>query len=313
MEAINVQSPPNINGNMDHVGTTRNQLTSSENDIHCVHSDMLESMRNSNASKEVANDASSKKREETTASHNAASLERLRFALSVQSSDRKEDLTLRWKRMLWKSCVYLVTIGMLIAFLMGLNMSWTAITAALALVVLNMPWTAITAALALVVLDFKDARSCLEKVSYLLLIFFYRMFIIVDGFNKIGIPSTLWDLMEPYAQIDRVSGIAFMAIIILILSNLASNIPTVLLLGGRGVASTAAIAAADEKKAWLILAWGSTIAGNLSLLGSAANLIVCEQARQAPHLAYTLSFWSHLKFGVPSTLITTAIGLTLIR
>ncbi|KAG6649855.1 hypothetical protein CIPAW_06G002000 [Carya illinoinensis] len=282
---------------MDHVGTTRNQLTSSENDIHCVHSDMLESMRNSNASKEVANDASSKKREETTASHNAASLERLRFALSVQSSDRKEDLTLRWKRMLWKSCVYLVTIGMLIAFLMGLNMSWTAITAALALVVL----------------DFKDARSCLEKVSYLLLIFFYRMFIIVDGFNKIGIPSTLWDLMEPYAQIDRVSGIAFMAIIILILSNLASNIPTVLLLGGRGVASTAAIAAADEKKAWLILAWGSTIAGNLSLLGSAANLIVCEQARQAPHLAYTLSFWSHLKFGVPSTLITTAIGLTLIR
>ncbi|KAG2700521.1 hypothetical protein I3760_06G001200 [Carya illinoinensis] len=285
MEAINVQSPPNINGNMDH------------NDIQSVHSDMLELTRNSNASKEVANDASSQKREETTTSHNVASVERLRFTLSVQSSDGNEDLTLRWKRMLWKSCVYLVTIGMLIAFLMGLNMSWIAMAAALALIVL----------------DFKDARSCLEKVSYLLLIFFCGMFITANGFNKTGIPSTLWDLMEPYAQINQVSGIAVLAITILILSNLASNVPTILLLGGKVAASTTAIAAADEKKAWLILPWVSTIAGNLSLLGSAANLIVCEQARQAPHLACTLSFWSHLKFGVPSTLIVTAIGLTLIR
>ncbi|GKV31183.1 hypothetical protein SLEP1_g39902 [Rubroshorea leprosula] len=38
-----------------------------------------------------------------------------------------------------------------------------------------------------------------------------------------------------------------------------------------------------------------------------------EQARNAPHLRYNLSFWNHLKFGIPSTLIVTAIGLTLIR
>lgn len=78
-------------------------------------------------------------------------------------------------------------------------------------------------------------------------------------------------------------------------------------------ASAAAISPQSEKKAWLILAWVSTVAGNLSLLGSAANLIVCEQARRAPHLSFNLSFWSHLKFGVPSTLIVTAIGLLLIR
>lgn len=88
---------------------------------------------------------------------------------------------------------------------------------------------------------------------------------------------------------------------------------SVLLLGARVAASAAAISAADEKKAWLILAWVSTVAGNLSLLGSAANLIVCEQARRAQSFSYTLSFWSHLKFGVPSTLIVIAIGLPLIR
>lgn len=78
-------------------------------------------------------------------------------------------------------------------------------------------------------------------------------------------------------------------------------------------ASAAAISSAGEKKSWLILAWVSTVAGNLSLLGSAANLIVCEQARRAQGHGYTLSFWGHLKFGVPSTVIVTAVGLTLIR
>lgn len=87
----------------------------------------------------------------------------------------------------------------------------------------------------------------------------------------------------------------------------------VLLLGGRVAASAAAISSAEEKKAWLLLAWVSTVAGNLSLLGSAANLIVCEQARRAQHFGYNLSFWSHLKFGLPSTIVITAIGLTLIR
>jgi Na+/H+ antiporter NhaD/arsenite permease-like protein len=68
--------------------------------------------------------------------------------------------------------------------------------------------------------------SLLCQVSYSLLIFFCGMFITVDGFNETGIPSTLWDLMAPYAQIDHSSGIAVLAIVILVLSNLASNVPT---------------------------------------------------------------------------------------
>nr|POE68041.1 putative transporter arsb [Quercus suber] len=92
------------------------------------------------------------------------------------------------------------------------------------------------------------------------------------------------------------------------------NIISVLLLGARVAAAAGAISLSYEHKAGLMLSWVSTVAGNLSLLGSAANLIVCEQARRAPlHLTYNLSFWKHLKFGVPSTLIVTAIGLTLIH
>ncbi|XP_010035156.2 silicon efflux transporter LSI2 [Eucalyptus grandis] len=202
----------------------------------------------------------------------------------------------KWRRILWKTCVYLVMVGMLVSLLMDFNMSWTATGAALALIVLG----------------FEDAGPSLEKVSYSLLVFFCGMFITVEGFEKTGIPSLLWDYAERYAEVTSAKGIAILALVILVLSNSLSNVPTVLLLGARLTGSRASMSLDDLKKAWLILAWVSTVSGNLTLLGSAANLIVCEQARRSPHLAYNLSFWRHLKFGVPSTIVVTVVGLTLI-
>ncbi|GLT63005.1 hypothetical protein SLA2020_356030 [Shorea laevis] len=282
-----------MNGTVDHADATlKNRTSLVENGIHRVSSSGFESGRNSNASKEGINDEFCPQKEETAPLMTTVSMDRLRDALPTQLSEGKENVTTKLT-----FSVYLVSIGMLVAMLMGFNMSWTAITAALVLMVF----------------DFRDARPCLEKVPYSLLVFFCGMFITVDGFNKTEIPKSFWDMMEPYSRINHVSGIAVLVVVTLLLSNLASNVPTVLLLGGKVAASAAAISSAHEKKAWLILAWVSTVAGNLSLLGSAANLIVCEQARSAPHLGYNLSFWNHLKFGVPSTLIVTAIGLTLIR
>uniref|UniRef100_A0A1J3JMA7 Putative transporter arsB n=1 Tax=Noccaea caerulescens TaxID=107243 RepID=A0A1J3JMA7_NOCCA len=245
-----------------------------------------ETLRNRAVSAEIINrDSNASTREQTDAESQGESNDNVNNMFQIK----------KWTRVFWKSSVYLITLGMLISLLMGLNMSWTAITAALALVVL----------------DFKDARPSLEKVSYSLLIFFCGMFITVDGFNKTGIPTALWDLMEPYAKIDQPKGIAVLALVILVLSNVASNVPTVLLLGARVAASAAG--GEEEKKAWLMLAWVSTVAGNLTLLGSAANLIVCEQARRAVSHGYTLTFTKHLKFGLPSTLIVTIIGLLLIN
>ncbi|KAI5017879.1 hypothetical protein ZWY2020_042767 [Hordeum vulgare] len=178
------------------------------------------------------------------------------------------------RRLFLKSFAYIVTAGMLVAYMLGLNMSWTAITTAVALIVV----------------DFRDAELCLGKVSYSLLVFFTGMFV----------------------TISHVSGVTVLSIIIIILSNLASNVPTVLLMGDEVAASAATISAAAVTRSWLLLAWVSTVAGNLSLLGSAANLIVCEQARRAPRNAHDLTFWSHVVFGAPSTLVVTAVGIPLI-
>ncbi|KAE8793054.1 putative transporter arsB [Hordeum vulgare] len=200
------------------------------------------------------------------------------------------------RRLFLKSFAYIVTAGMLVAYMLGLNMSWTAITTAVALIVV----------------DFRDAELCLGKVSYSLLVFFTGMFVTVSGFNKTGLPGAIWNVMAPYSKISHVSGVTVLSIIIIILSNLASNVPTVLLMGDEVAASAATISAAAVTRSWLLLAWVSTVAGNLSLLGSAANLIVCEQARRAPRNAHDLTFWSHVVFGAPSTLVVTAVGIPLI-
>jgi Na+/H+ antiporter NhaD/arsenite permease-like protein len=114
------------------------------------------------------------------------------------------------RRLFLKSFAYIVTAGMLVAYMLGLNMSWTAITTAVALIVV----------------DFRDAERCLAKVSYSLLVFFTGMFVTVSGFNKTGLPGAIWNVMAPYSKINHVSGVTVLSLIILFLSNLASNVPT---------------------------------------------------------------------------------------
>jgi Na+/H+ antiporter NhaD/arsenite permease-like protein len=85
-----------------------------------------------------------------------------------------------------------------------------------------------------------------------------------------------------------------------ILSNVISNVPAVMLF--RPLVPSFA----DPEAAWLTLAMATTLAGNLTLLGSVANLIVAESARkQGVHL----SFGAYLRAGLPITLLSFATGV----
>ena len=62
---------------------------------------------------------------------------------------------------------------------------------------------------------------------------------------------------------------------------------------------------ADPTRTWLVIAMSSTLAGNLTLVGSIANLIVAERARAA---GIHISFWAYCRAGIPLTLMTLALG-----
>jgi Na+/H+ antiporter NhaD/arsenite permease-like protein len=80
-----------------------------------------------------------------------------------------------------------------------------------------------------------------------------------------------------------------------ILSNLVSNVPAVLLL----------LPGAEHPLSGPVLALSSTLAGNLLVVGSIANIIVIDQARR---LGVSIDWRTHARVGVPVTLVTLAIA-----
>jgi Na+/H+ antiporter NhaD/arsenite permease-like protein len=90
-----------------------------------------------------------------------------------------------------------------------------------------------------------------------------------------------------------------LTVVAAVVSNFVSNVPAVLLF--KPIIPTLG----EPDRAWLILAMSTTLAGNLTLLGSVANLIVAEGARAA---RVEIGFLEYSRVGVPLTLLTLALG-----
>ncbi len=140
-----------------------------------------------------------------------------------------------------------------------------------------------------------NPKRIYAEIDGALLLMFAGLFVVVAGAQKALLtPEVLAAVggLNP-ANAWVLSGVTAA------LSNLASNVPAVLVL------KPFVAAAPDPNKAWLVVAMSSTLAGNLTLVGSIANLIVAERAKRA---GVVLSFLDYLKVGLPLTLISIAFG-----
>jgi len=101
-----------------------------------------------------------------------------------------------------------------------------------------------------------------------LLLLFAGLFVVVAGFEKVLLAS---DLVGRIGQLglDRT---LVLTVVTAVLSNLVSNVPAVL------VIKPFLGSVAEPQRAWLVVAMASTLAGNLTILGSVANLIVVQSA-----------------------------------
>jgi Na+/H+ antiporter NhaD/arsenite permease-like protein len=161
-----------------------------------------------------------------------------------------------------------ITTGLLIAFAVGLPLAESALVAA---------------SLLLITRRIK-AQRILQKIDWNLLVMFSGLFILTRVTEKLN-------LLQLFTHAVKNSA-SFLSVTV-VLSNLISNVPAVLLLHP--------LIPKNDTHYWLLLAAGSTLAGNLTLFGSVANLIVVEAAT---NLGYKLTFIEHLRFGVPLTLCT---------
>ena len=183
-----------------------------------------------------------------------------------------------FRPLLYKSL--LVTAGLLIAFTVGVPIAEAAFLAGCALLITR---------------RVKPAKV-LIAVDTDLLLFFAALFIVSGALEASGITAPLFAWAR--ALVD--GGALTLSTITLALSNLVSNVPAVLLL--KPLVATLS----NPRAGWLTLAAASTLGGNLTLLGSVANLIVAEMAAKR---GIKLTFWEYTKPGFVITLISFAVGV----
>jgi Na+/H+ antiporter NhaD/arsenite permease-like protein len=133
------------------------------------------------------------------------------------------------------------------------------------------------------------------EIDWSLLLMFAGLFIIVAGAQHALLGP---DLIANVGRL-HLDQVPMLSAVTAILSNLVSNVPAVLMLKPFVDALT------DHETAWLTVAMASTLAGNFTVLGSIANLIVLQRAATS---GVTISFWDYFRVGAPLTLITLAIG-----
>jgi Na+/H+ antiporter NhaD/arsenite permease-like protein len=161
---------------------------------------------------------------------------------------------------------------------------------------ISMPLFAILIAAALLISRRVQPEDVFAKVDWLLLVFFTGLFVVTGALNQNAMFQQILTFLIPWAD----SGMAQLAGITAILSNIVSNVPAVLLLRPLVLGSN------QPTQAWLVLAMASTLAGNLTLLGSVANLIVAEAALTQ---GVNISFREYMRAGIPITILTILVGI----
>lgn len=161
------------------------------------------------------------------------------------------------------------------------------------------PLAAFLAAVTMLITRRLKPERVFATIDWNLLVFFAGLFVVAGSLEVQGVSEHLFTLLQPIAS----GGALLFAAITVVLSNLISNVPAVLLL--QGLVHTFP----DPQQGWLLLAAASTLAGNLTLIGSVANLIVAELAAR---WNVQISFGAYLRVGVPITILTLLVALLLI-
>jgi Na+/H+ antiporter NhaD/arsenite permease-like protein len=179
------------------------------------------------------------------------------------------------------------------------GLMWKSIVASLAMIVMffvgwPVPKVAIVTGAALLITRRVNPEKVYRSIDWGLLVMFAGLFIVIAGIEKTSLENDLTAL-SGQLHLDNVFLLSGFSAV---LSNLVSNVPAVLvfkpLVGHLG----------NPTRAWLTLAMSSTLAGNLTLLGSVANLIVVQQARAKVRIG----FWQYFRVGAPLSVLTILFG-----
>ncbi|MGP0070851.1 MAG: anion transporter [Bryobacteraceae bacterium] len=179
------------------------------------------------------------------------------------------------------------------------GLMWKSLAIALAMIAMffvgwPVPKVAIVAGAVLLISRRVRPERVYHRIDWPLLVMFAGLFIVIAGVEKTSLETELAALAGRL-HLDNTFLLSGMTAV---LSNLVSNVPAVL------VFKPFIGQLADPQRAWLVLAMASTLAGNLTVVGSVANLIVIQQARDEVRIG----FWEYFRVGAPLAVTTILLG-----
>jgi len=167
---------------------------------------------------------------------------------------------------------------------------------------LNLSWTALAGAALVMVLARRDTHEVFRLVDWNLLFFFAGLFVVVEGLASTGLPDQIYQRLHGWFGTSTAAQAWNLTWFSIVGSNIFSNVPFVLV-AGKWIPGFA-----NPELMWKVMALVTTFAGNLTILGSVANIIVVESARH--HIK--IGFWDYARIGIPVTIVTTAIGVAIL-
>jgi len=166
----------------------------------------------------------------------------------------------------------------------------------------NLAWTALAGGAFVMVLARRDTHQVLKLVDWHLLVFFAALFVVVEGLNTTGLPDQAYSRLRGMFGATQTAQAWNLAWFSAAGSNIFSNVPFVLV-AGKWIPNFA-----NPALMWKVLALATTFAGNLTILGSVANIIVVESARGHCEVG----FWDYARFGIPITILTMVAGMAIL-
>jgi Na+/H+ antiporter NhaD/arsenite permease-like protein len=167
---------------------------------------------------------------------------------------------------------------------------------------LDLSWTALAGAALVMVLARRDTHEVFKLVDWNLLFFFAGLFVVVEGLASTGLPDQIYQRLHGLFGLSTAAQAWNLAWFSVAGSNVFSNVPFVLV-AGKWIPGFA-----NPELMWKVMALATTFAGNLTILGSVANIIVVESARH--HIK--IGFWDYAKIGIPVTILTTIIAVAIL-
>jgi Na+/H+ antiporter NhaD/arsenite permease-like protein len=162
----------------------------------------------------------------------------------------------------------------------------------------NLTFTALAGFVLLLLLHRVDPAEVWARVDWSILLFFGGLFVAVDAFARSGVAAWVFAHVPLFVGPEGVGAYLRTGTYFLLGSNVVTNVPFILIVRAEVERLP------DPKLAWELLAMASTFAGNLTLLGSVANVIVAEKAKSEGGLR----FLEYMKVGFPVALLTTLMG-----